>query len=208
MGRRRAGANHSPILRAILIASALLLACCAPQPKKKKPEPAATKTARILQFYARDAVLPLGEKTLLCYGVDGAKTVHLAPAVDAVWPAFSRCIDIAPSKETTYTLTAEGEDGQPVAQSVTVKVGAPRPKIIEVSVNSLNVHAGEQVSVCYHVKNATSVKVVPGRSLNLAVASSGHGCWADRPARTTTYTVTAYGAGGATDTEHVTVHVK
>ena len=73
-------------MRAALIASIIVLASCAPQPKKKKPEPAAG-TARILQFYARDAVLPLGEKTLLCYGVEGAKTVRLKPAIDSVWPA-------------------------------------------------------------------------------------------------------------------------
>jgi len=207
MGRGRTGANRPRILRGSLILAALLFTCCAPQPKKKD-EPAADKTARIVQFYARDATLPLGEKSLLCYSVENTKTLHLTPPVDAVWPAQTRCIDIAPVKETTYKLTAAGEDGKPVEQSVTVKVGAPRPKIIEVSVNTLNVHAGDQVSVCYKVKNAASVKVAPGRALNMRVITTGYGCAADRPQKTTTYTVTAIGADGTTDTEHVTVRVK
>lgn len=207
MGRRRSGANHPGILRASLILAVLSLARCAPQPKKKT-EPAANRTARIMQFYARDATLPLGEKTLLCYSVDNTKTLRLTPPADSVWPAQTRCIDIAPVKETTYTLTATGEDGEPVEQSVTVKVGAPRPKIIEVSVNTLNVHPGGQVTVCYKVKNAWSVKVVPGRPINTGIISRGYGCAADRPQKTTTYTVTATGADGTTDTERVTVRVK
>ncbi len=207
MGRRRAGANHPRILRASLIAAVLALACCAPQ-AKKKTETAADKTARIVQFYARDATLPLGEKSLLCYSVDNTKTLRLTPPVDAVWPAQTRCIDIAPTKETTYTLTAAGEDGKTVEQSVTVKVGAARSKIIEVTVNTLHVHAGQQVSICYKVQNAWSVKVVPGRPINTGIISRGYGCSADRPRKTTTYTVTAAGADGTTDTEHVTVRVK
>lgn len=207
MGRRRAGANHPRVLRASLILAALLLTCCAPR-TKKKIELSADKTARIVQFYARDATLPLGEKSLLCYSVDNTKTLRLTPPVDSVWPALTRCIDIAPTKETTYTLTAAGEDGRPVEQSVTVKVGAARPKIIEVSVNALNVHAGDHVSVCYQVKNAVSVRVVPGRDIHMNLVSTGHGCSVDTPRKTTTYTVTAVGADGTTDTEHLTVRVK
>lgn len=182
---------------------------CSRQPPAKKPTPTAGKPAvQITQFYARDPILPSGEKTLLCYGVANAKSVRLTPPVDKVWPAFTRCIDAAPVKDTTYILIAEGEDGKEVSQSVTVQIGPPLPKILEVSVNSLSVHAGEQVTVCYKVKNAASVKAEPGRPMNLRVLSASHGCVADRPTKTTTYTVTAYGAEGLTDTERVTVHVK
>lgn len=209
MGRRRAGARDPRILRASLILAAplLLLPSCAPTPKRK-PVPAAVQTARITQFYARDGVLPRGEKTVLRYGVENAKSVRLSPPVDRVWPSVSRCLEISPTQETTYTLTAEGQDGQAVTQSVTVIIGPPRPRIVEVSVNSLNVRAGQQVSVCYKVRSAASVKVVPGQALDLRIVSTEHGCAVDRPRTTTTYTVTAYGANGITDTEHVTVNVK
>jgi len=208
MGRRRTGANHSRILRTGLIAAALSLWCCAPQPKKKEPVPGADTKVRILQFYARDPVIPGGEKSMLCYGVENAKRVRLIPAVDTVWPAFTRCFDIAPVQQTTYTLTAEGSDGHTVEQSVTVKIGAPRVRIIEVSVNSVDVHAGEQVSICYKVKNAASVTVVPGRLLSTGIETRDHRCYIDRPQRTTLYTVTATGADGDRDSEQVTVRVR
>jgi len=208
MGRRRSGARHPRVVRLVVVLAALTLASCATRSEKKNSEQAGSKHARILQFYARDAVVPLGEKTMLCYGVESAKKVRLAPAVESIWPALTRCVEIAPSKETTYALTAEGADGQPVEQSVTVKIGAPVPRIIEVSVNAINVHPKEQVNICYQVKNAATVKVAPGRSLNTGVVAPGRGCAVDMPVKTTTYTVTAIGTDGKTDTEHVTVTVK
>jgi hypothetical protein len=199
MGRRGTGAHHSRVL----LTSVLLLCSCS--------HPAATvrgasRTARITQFYARDPSVPKGEKTVLCYGVENAKTVRIEPAVDKVWPAISRCFEIAPSTATTYTLTAEGEDKQPVTRSVVVQIGSALPKIKVVVVSSLSVHAGEQVKVCYVVKNARSVKIVPGTLVN--VPTTEHGCVVDKPAKTTTYTVTASNADGITDTEHATVIVK
>ncbi len=145
MGRARTGAYNSRVLRSLILAPILFLCSCS--------RPAATtsdagKAARITQFYAREPALPKGEKILLCYGVENAKTVRIDPPVDKVWPALSRCFDVAPSTPTTYALPAEGEDGQPVTKSVTVQIGSALPKIIEVVVNSLSVHAGEQVSVC------------------------------------------------------------
>lgn len=208
MGRRRTGRRHPRGLCWLIVVS--VLASCAPRPPKKdpSPKPAASKTARITQFYARDPVIPLGEKTVLCYGVDSAKTVRLSPPVEKVWPSFNRCIEVAPATSTTYTLTAEGEDGAPVSQTSNIEVGPALAKILEVSVNALTISLGQQVSVCYKVKNAKSVKVVPGHIMNLGLAAADHGCAMDKPQKTTTYTVTAYNASGATDTEHVTVRVK
>ena len=210
MGRRRIGARDPRSLRLTAALAAVLLTCCAPQPPKPKPKSAFVDVhpARIIQFYARDPVLARGEKTVLCYGVDNANAVRLEPSVDRIWPSPSRCIEISPDKDTTYKLTAEGPGGKTVEQSVTVEVGPPRVKIIEVSVNSLTVHPRESVSICYKVANASSVVVKPGRKLSLQVTTPSHGCWVDQPLQTTTYTVTASGAAGSTDTEHVTVRVQ
>ena len=209
MGRSGPGARRSRCVRAVLIiVAAILLPGCTSSPagSKTKPEADSSKTASITQFYARDPQLPKGEKTVLCYGVAGAKSVRLEPAVDKVWPALTRCFDIAPVTDATYTLTAIGEDGRPVSQSVTVQSVPPRPKIIEVSINSLQVHRGDQVTVCYKVKNTTSVRVVPGQLMRLGTAENA--CYEDWPKRTTTYIVTAIGIGGVTDTEQVTANVK
>ena len=199
MGRRRSSAHNS----LVLLIPALVLCSCS-RPAATVPEPA--KTARITQFYALEPMLPKGEKTMLCYGVENAKAVRIRPPVERVWPAISRCFDIEPSTATTYTLTAEGEDRQPVTQSLTVQIGSALPKIIEVVVSSLSVHAGEQVRVCYKVKNAKSVKISPGTLVN--VPTPEHGCVVDKPAKTTTYTVTALNAEGISDTERATVTLK
>src|SRR5258708_1007711 len=76
----------------------------------------------IVQFYARNAVIAPGEKALLCYGVVNAKEVRLDPPVEKVWPATSRCFEVAPGNTTHYSLTAEGVDHQVVSASLNIKV--------------------------------------------------------------------------------------
>lgn len=63
-----------------------------------------------------------GEKAQLCYGVANARKVTLEPQSNPVWPSYSRCVDVSPSKTTTYTLTASDDAGHSVTQTFTVKV--------------------------------------------------------------------------------------
>jgi len=63
-----------------------------------------------------------GETAQICYGVANAKSVTLEPQSDPVWPSHSRCVDVRPSKTTTYTLTATSADGKSVRQQVTIAV--------------------------------------------------------------------------------------
>ncbi len=76
----------------------------------------------ILNFYASPPVIRRGETAQLCYGVSNAKAVHLEPQTNPVWPSFMRCVDVAPKKDTTYTLTAEDGQGNSKTASVEVKV--------------------------------------------------------------------------------------
>ena len=76
----------------------------------------------IQMFYASPPVVRRGETTLLCYGVANAKNVKLDPQDNPVWPSHSRCVDVKPTKETTYTLTIDDGKGHLLTQSVTVKV--------------------------------------------------------------------------------------
>jgi hypothetical protein len=178
-------------------AAAFGLAGCstsAPPPPKAAP-------VRITQFYTTTPQLARGEKGLVCYGVENAKTVWLSPPRREVSAALSRCIDVEPAETTTYTLTAEGEGGS-VKQDVTVTLGAAKAKIIEVRVSSLSVKAGDPVSICYKVANAKSVRIEPRTT-----PAQAQNCGVDNPKRTTTYIVTATGAGGDQDQERVTVNV-
>lgn len=80
---------------------------------------------RILRFYASSGVLLTGEKAQLCYGVQNAKTVKIAPLVATLSPAANRCLEIVPKHTTHYTILAEGFDGKVVAQSLTLAVQKP-----------------------------------------------------------------------------------
>jgi len=181
-----------------------LLAACSRNSESQAP----VKTAappKITQFYASPAEVARGEKTLLCYGVENAKTVWLSPPGRELSAALSRCIDVEPAAATTYTLRAEG-DGGSAKQDGTVTIGAAKPapaKIKEVRVTSLSIKRGEAVSICYAVSNATTVRIEPATT----PSERDPTCGIAHPVRTTTYTVTATGAGGDRDQERVTVQV-
>ena len=110
--------------------------------------------ARITQFYTTSAQVARGEKALVCYGVENAKTVWMEPPRQELSAALSRCVEVFPTADTTYKLTAEGPDGKHVTRELKVAVGAPRAKIVNVNVSALEVKAGELVSVCYTVEHA------------------------------------------------------
>ena len=75
----------------------------------------------IQSFYGNTAIRR-GETGQLCYGVANAEKVTLEPQSNPVWPSYSRCVDIKPTKTTTYTLTASDDAGHTLSQTFTVKV--------------------------------------------------------------------------------------
>jgi hypothetical protein len=87
------------------------------RPVGTKPGP-----VRILQFYASVGTLTVGQKALLCYGVENAKSIRISPTISGVYPALSRCVEIGPERTTHYTLLAEGYDGRVATQSFTLPV--------------------------------------------------------------------------------------
>jgi hypothetical protein len=194
-------------LKTVLLISILMLSACSSNPPQVKqtqqappPDP-----VRISQFYASPATPTKGEKTMLCYGVENATEVRIDPPVDRVWPAASHCLEVKPTRTTTYTLTAL-RGSETVSKSITVQIGPPVVKIIEVSIDKLKIVPGETVTICYKVQNAKQVTLHPGT--DFGSHSPDVGCVTDKPAKTTTYTVVATGAGGSTDTEHVTATVQ
>ncbi len=80
------------------------------------------KDFAILSFYASPPTVRRGESTQLCYGVSNAKKVRLEPQTQPVWPSVARCVDVSPSKSTTYTLTIEDAAGSTQSQNIDVKV--------------------------------------------------------------------------------------
>jgi hypothetical protein len=186
-----------------LVAAGVLIGCGGQQPSPKAP-PKAAETVKITQLYSSTPQVARGEKGLVCYGVENARSVWLSPPRQELSAALSRCVDVHPEATTNYTLTAEGADGQRVTQDVTVTVGPARARIIEVKVSALEVARGAPVSICYKVANAASVRIEP---VHFKGGSRGEGCTMVSPRETTTYVVTVAGAGGEEDHERVTVKV-
>ena len=166
---------------------------------EKKP----VEHVKIVQFYAADRMIPKGAKGNLCYGVENAVKLALDPPADEVYPAVSRCIGISPNKrKTTYTLTAWGADGAKEMKSVDVTAGAPPPRLYDLWANSIDVHPGEAVKVCFKVENVQKIRVKPG---TLDPATN---CISDHPSKTTTYKITAFGGDNEMDSGTVTVKVR
>jgi hypothetical protein len=80
------------------------------------------KELAIQNFYASPGSIRRGETVQLCYGVANAKTVKLEPQSNPVWPSYSRCVDVTPTKSTTYTLTIADAAGNTSTQTLEVKV--------------------------------------------------------------------------------------
>jgi hypothetical protein len=199
----------------VLLGIALFIFLYRQRPQRFLGSPTGTKSApetfRITQFYAAEPNIALGEKTLLCYGVEGAKAVRLQPAVEQVWPALVRCFDVIPAHTTTYTLIAEDAKGELLSQSTTIEVGPARPKLVDISVNKLEVAPGEQVVVCLKAQHTTSFDVGALKPLSALggrlLPSTDRRCFSDHPRKTTAYLVKAMGPGGM-DSEKITVKVK
>jgi hypothetical protein len=78
---------------------------------------------RFQNFSADNGVLKRGQSTELCYGVVNATSVKLTPPVgEDVKPMYHHCVEIAPAKTTTYTMTAYNAKGQNKSVSLTIHV--------------------------------------------------------------------------------------
>lgn len=77
---------------------------------------------RIVGVRANPPEIRRGQTTVFCYGVMNAKVVKLDPPVEPVHPSPSYCFELSPARTTTYTITAEDENGKSVQQGVTVLV--------------------------------------------------------------------------------------
>ena len=190
-------------MRAAGLLLLLAIAGCSRKAEDKKTA-GVSAPVKITQFYATVPKMEPGEKELLCYGVENATAVWLSPPRQQLIAALSRCIEVTPSATTEYRLTAEGASGDSVSQELTVTMGAPRAKILEVRVNTLTAKRGDTVSICFKVANTKSVSIDP-----IGFKARGApGCATHQPKQTTTYVVTATGAGGENDQEKVTIKVQ
>jgi hypothetical protein len=77
---------------------------------------------RITQFYASVGTVTAGQSAQLCYGVENARNVRIAPMLTNVYPSPNHCVEVVPKHTTHYTLLAEGYDGKVETRSFTLSV--------------------------------------------------------------------------------------
>ena len=76
----------------------------------------------IQSFYASPGIIQRGKTAQLCYGVANAKAIKLEPYDKPVWPSYAHCVDVSPSRDTTYTLTIADAAGHTQTATLTLKV--------------------------------------------------------------------------------------
>lgn len=80
------------------------------------------KEFSILDFYASPRAIRRGESAQLCYGVSNAKSVTLEPQSQPVWPSPARCVNVSPTKTSTYTLTIGDVSGKTKSATAEIQV--------------------------------------------------------------------------------------
>ena len=165
---------------------------------------------KILQFFAREGSIVEGDKSVICYGVLNAKSVHLEPPLDPVYPALNRCLEVSAARETRFTLTAEGNDGRSVSESFVLGV---RPDINTLPrITSFGISKRERdytgkwiFSLTFAAQNPEEVSIDP--PVFPTLHRSPMGSFYVAPEKTTTYTLTVTGKYGHKAQRQLTVQV-
>jgi hypothetical protein len=161
------------------------------------------QSARIVSFPANPASIDPGSSSQLCWVVENATTITIAPGIGTV--AASACATVTPATTTTYTLTARNGQGEATA-STTVTVGGSIKVLSFTSSPEFSTMAGSPVVLTWFTTGATSVNITG----NIAGGANAQGLPPNgiltvTPNTNTDYTLTAYGPGGAAVS--VTIHV-
>jgi len=169
-------------------------------------EPPPLKHARILFFKASSQKIRQGETIELCYGVADANTTSISPPGREVPSVENNCIKLRPRESGTYTLKTTGEDNKTETQELRVVVEEPPveepPKpLVRITRFEVKRRVFSSPQLCYALQNARSARIEPGiGQLN----NLTNGC-PNIPSRDQqTYTLTATGPDGKTDTRTIT----
>jgi hypothetical protein len=207
-----------------LVVRVLFVVAIAGCSSPKKQPGAANQTpppVKITHFYASPGIVAPGENFLLCYGVENARSVKIAPPVEPLKPVFNRCISVTARATTTYTLTAEG-DGGATTNSLEVKVdpraaAAPKPSaqpaapaepqgMIQLfAASATAIRAGQAVTLCYGLSGAKSARIEP--QVGTVPVVEKH-CLRATPAASTIYTLVVESQDGRTEREQLKIAVQ
>lgn len=153
----------------------------------------------VVSFTAQPTSIVSGASTTLTWSTTNATDVTIDNGVGMQSPNGSAMV--SPTQTTTYVLTANGPSGMTTSQ-VTVTVAAPGAPVIQsFTAAPQQISPGSAATLSWDVTGATDVTIDNGIGTQATMGTT-----MVTPATTTTYTLTANGAGGTTSAQ-VTVTV-
>jgi hypothetical protein len=141
----------------------------------------------IVAFNVTPTVITAGGSATLIWNVSGANSVIIDQGLGSLPPAGSQVV--SPNVTTVYTLQASNIVGT-VSKSVVITVN-PAPIVIDFSVNPAVINSGSSAALIWDVSGANSALIDQGVG-NVPLSGEQQ----VSPTATTTYTITASGAGG------------
>jgi hypothetical protein len=160
---------------------------------------------QIVMFSASPQTISAGQSSQLCWQVNGATTINISGGVGS-GVAANACATVSPQTTTTYVLTAINAAGQ-IQASVTVNVGST--KILQFSASpEFSPIQGGAVVLTWQTTNATSVSLVGGDAASYGTSLPLNGSLTVNPMDNATYTLIAYGPGGASVSAVIAVYVR
>ena len=160
---------------------------------------------QIVVFTASPQTISAGQSSQLCWQVNGATSINISNGVGSNLQA-NACQTVSPQTTTTYVLTATNANGQ-IQAAVTVNVGSVM--ITSFSANPIfSGAAGAPVTLSWTTTNATSVTLVGGDITSPPANLPVNGSYTVSPTSNVTYTLIAYGPGGASVSAVTFVYVR
>ncbi|MCI5159923.1 MAG: hypothetical protein D3906_16150, partial [Candidatus Electrothrix sp. AUS1_2] len=137
-----------------------------------------------------------GESAELSWTTEHAESCSITPGLGKV--SLNSSTTVSPVETATYTINCTNLGGS-VSESTTLTVF--QPPTVSLSADPVSIIAGDSSTLSWTSTNADSVTITPDIG-----SVSANGTQSVSPSETTTYEITASGAGG-TATETVTVEV-
>jgi hypothetical protein len=160
---------------------------------------------QVVVFSASPQTITAGQSSQLCWQVNGATTINISNGVGSNLAA-NACVAVSPQTTTTYTLSATNATGN-IQASVTVNVGSVQI-LSFVATPEFSPSSGNPVTLSWTTNNATSVTLVGGDMQSSPANLPVNGSFTINPLDNGTYTLIAYGPGGATVSAVIAVYVR
>jgi hypothetical protein len=160
---------------------------------------------QVVSFTVSPQTINAGQSAQLCWQVIGATSVAINNGVGSNLAA-NACQTVSPQTTTTYVLTAINATGQ-IQASVTLNVGSTMITSFTASPEFIS-SQGNPAVLSWTTTNATSVALVGGDLTSSPQNLPVNGSFTVTPMDNATYTLIAYGPGGASVSAVISVYVR